>query len=95
MIALSLLPFLTPNRNRLLRDTFEPVYTACNAASRLLESLLSVTPEQAELIRNPLLTNEARTRVAALRESVVTLLDDAYPPLLAEIYVGLPMEWGA
>ena len=82
-IALSLLPFLTPNRTRLLLEFFDPVHTACNASSRLLEGLLSVTPEQAEEVRNPL-TNPAL--IASLRDRVVTLLDDAYPPLLREIH---------
>jgi DNA processing protein len=82
-IALSLLPFLTPNRTRLLIEYFDPVYTACNASSRLLQGLLSVTPEQAEEVRNPLI-NKAVTE--SLRDSVVTLLDDDYPPLLREIH---------
>jgi DNA processing protein len=82
-IALSLLPFLTPNRTRLLREFFDPVYTACNATSRLLEGLLSVTPEQAEQVRNPLTKPEL---VASLRDRVVTLYDEAYPRLLHEIH---------
>jgi DNA processing protein len=82
-IALSLLPFLTPNRTRLLLQFFDPVYTACNASSRLLQGLLSVTPEQAHEVRNPL-TNPGR--VAALREHVVTVLDEHYPRMLREIH---------
>jgi DNA processing protein len=82
-IALSLLPFLTPNRTRLLLEVFDPVATACNASSRLLQGLLSVTPEQAEEVRNPLTNLE---RVKSLRDRVVTLLDDTYPRLLREIH---------
>jgi DNA processing protein len=82
-IALSLLPFLTPNRTRLLLEYFDPVTTACNASSRLLQGLLSVTPEQAEQVRNPLTKPEL---VATLRDRVVTLLDDHYPRLLREIH---------
>jgi DNA processing protein len=82
-IALSLLPFLTPNRTRLLLQYFDPVYTSCNASSRLLQGLLSVTPEQAEQVRNPLTKPEL---IATLRDNVVTLLDDSYPRLLREIH---------
>lgn len=82
VIALSLLPFLTPNRTRLLIEFFDPVFTACNASSRLLAGLLSVTPEQAEEVRNPLKNKAA---IASLRDNVVTIVDDEYPPLLREI----------
>jgi DNA processing protein len=84
VIALSLLPFLTPNRIRLLLEYFDPVESSCNASSRLLEGLLSVTPEQAEQVRNPL-TPTTRPQVEALRESVVTIHDAEYPALLREI----------
>lgn len=83
IIALSLLPFLTPNRTRLLREYFDPVYTACHASSKLLQGLLSVTPEQAEQVRNPLTKPEL---IATLRDRTVTLLDDTYPRLLREIH---------
>jgi hypothetical protein len=82
VIALSLLPFLTPNRTRLLLEYFDPVYAACNASSRLLQGLLSVTPEQADEVRNPLTKEE---RIETLRHSVVTLLDDDYPPQQREV----------
>ncbi len=84
LIALSLLPFLTPNRTRLLLEGFDPVSTILNAAPRLIEGLLSVTPEQAAQVRNPL-TNQNRARVAELRDQTVTLADDAYPALLRHI----------
>jgi DNA processing protein len=84
LIALSLLPFLTPNRTRLLLEYFGLPAAACNAASSLIEGLLSVTPEQAAEVRNPL-TDERRNEVAALRDRVVTLHDEHYPPLLREI----------
>jgi DNA processing protein len=80
LIALSLLPFLTPSRTRLLLEYFDPVETACNASAAVLQGLLSLTPEQASEVRNP------KTRlVPSLRESVVTLIDDAYSPMLREI----------
>jgi DNA processing protein len=84
LIALSLLPFLSPNRVRLLLEYFDPAALACNASASLLQGLLSVTPEQAEQVRNPL-TVEARERVAALRDRVIVLGDETYPPLLKEI----------
>jgi DNA processing protein len=80
LIALSLLPFLTPNRTRLLLEYFDPVAQACNATATLLQGLLSITPEQAEQVRSPL-TNH----VEPLRERVLTIEDDDYPPLLKEI----------
>lgn len=83
LIALSLLPFLTPARTRLLREHFEPLGEACHAPSRLLQGLLSVTPEQAAAVKNPL--NVHRPQVETLRDSVVTLVDDDYPALLREI----------
>jgi DNA processing protein len=84
LIALALLPFLTPARIRLLLEFFDPICVACNASSSLLQGLLSLTPQQAENVRNPL-TNETRDLVASLRADVVTLIDDDYPPLLREI----------
>lgn len=85
LIALSLLPFLTPNRTRLLLQTFDPVSTVVNVSPRLLEEVLSVTPEQAAQVRNPL-TKQSSAQVAALRDSTVTLADDGYPALLRHIY---------
>lgn len=84
LIALSLLPFLTPNRTRLLLNHCDPISSVIDLSSRLLEGILSVTPEQAAQVRNPL-TKERSTQVAALRESAVTLADDEYPPLLRNI----------
>ena len=85
LIALSLLPFLTPNRTRLLLEYFDPVEQACNATATMLQDFLSLTPDQAEQVKKPL-TNESRARVAALRASVVTLADAHYPPMLREIF---------
>ena len=83
-IALSLLPFLTPARTRLLLEWFDPLGSSCNASASTLQALLSVNPEQAEQVRNPL-TVEARSRVEELRDRVIVLTDDTYPPLLREI----------
>jgi DNA processing protein len=83
LIGLSLLPFLTPNRTRLLREFFDPLEDACNAPSSLLQSLLSVTPEQADVVKNPLKVH--RPLIETLRNSVVTLADPDYPRLLLEI----------
>lgn len=85
-IALSLLPYLTPNRTRLLREHFDPIESLRDAPPRLLETLLSLTPAQAAQVRSPLTTLATRERVAALRNSVVTLEDDDYPPMLREIH---------
>src|SRR5687767_7811416 len=84
LIALSLLPFLTPNRTRLLREYFGRIELACDASCDLLQGLLSVTRDQAQQVKVPL-TREARAVVADVRSSVITLADDGYPPLLREI----------
>ena len=84
LIAWSLLPFLTPNRTRLLLEMFgEPPFAACKASSSLLASLLSIDQTQAELVRDPLQVHGSR--VEALRDHTVTLADPDYPPLLREI----------
>ena len=84
LIAYSLLPFLTPSRTRLLREHFESLRDATDAPSRFLQALLSLTPEQAELVKNPLKMVTAE-RVASLRDHVITLGDPHYPALLREI----------
>lgn len=85
LIALSLLPFLTPNRTRLLFENFDSVETACNAAPGLLQGLLSVTPQQAVEVKNPLRDSGTQRLVAELRERVITRIDPEYPPMLLEI----------
>ena len=84
-IALSLLPYLTPHRTRLLVETFDSVESVCNASFDLLQGLLSVNPEQAMEVKNPLRAATMRKRVAALRASVVTRIDPEYPPMLLQI----------
>lgn len=85
LIALSLFPFLTPNRTRLLLEYFSPVTQVCNATASLLQGLLSLTPEQAESVKKALTNTTSSDSVASLRERVVTLADDTYPLLLKEI----------
>jgi DNA processing protein len=85
LIALSLLPFLTPNRTRLLLDCFDRVETACNASPTLLSDLLRLPTEQVAELKNSIHI-AGEDRVAALRESTVTLADPEYPPLLREIH---------
>lgn len=63
----------------MLLEYFDPVAQACNATATLLQGLLSINPEQAEQVRSPL------TNVEPLRDQVITLIDDDYPPLLKEI----------
>ncbi len=85
LIAWSLLPFLSPARTRLLLEYFDPVVAARDASSALLQGLLSVTPDQADLVKHPLQNDASRKLVDSLRERVITLRDDDYPPLLREI----------
>lgn len=84
LIAYSLLPFLTPSRSRLLREHFDSFETISSASARFLAALLSVTPEQAEAVKNPL-TNVSEKQLAALRSCTITLSDPDYPALLGEI----------
>jgi DNA processing protein len=84
MIAYSLLPFLNPARTRLLREQFDSLTAISAVSPRFLEALLSVTPEQAEVVKNPL-TIIDRQRIEELRESAIVSGDEAYPPLLSEI----------
>lgn len=85
LIALSLLPFLTPNRTRLLFETFDPFETVLAASTDLLQGLLSVNPQQAMEVKHPLREPVMQCRVAELRTSVVTRVDAEYPPMLREI----------
>lgn len=84
-IAYALLPFITPVRIRLLLEHFDPLTGAQEAPLKLIEGLLSVDPDQAQEVKNPLRSAESRRRVESLRESTVTLFDAEYPPLLREI----------
>lgn len=79
LVALSFLPFLTPNRTRLLLEYFGRVELACNASSHLLQGLLSLTPEQADQVKNPLKPDPS------ICAGAITLADENYPPLLREI----------
>lgn len=84
LIAWSLLPFLTPNRTRLLLEMFgEPPVAAYKASSSVLASLLSIDQTQAELVRDPLQVHGSR--IEALRDFTITLADDDYPSMLREI----------
>ena len=84
LIALSLLPFMTPNRIRLLFEAFDSASSVRTASPAFLAALLSVTPEQAADVRNPL-TKSRRAEVVALRDHVIARTDAQYPPLLREI----------
>src|SRR5438067_11776424 len=79
LIGWSLLPFLSPNRVRLLLEYFNPVTDAVRAPAAFLTGLLKIDRHQAELIRRP------RGRVGPFRDSTITLLDKDYPQLLREI----------
>lgn len=84
LLALSLLPFLTPARARLLRERFDPLTETRRAASATISGLLKIPREQAELVKNPL-NDEAIRRIAGFRDAAVTLADDDYPPMLRQI----------
>lgn len=62
-------------------EWFDKPCDACNASSNLLRGLLNIDEVQAAEVKNPLQDR----RYERLRDSVVTLLDPDYPPLLKEI----------
>jgi len=78
LIGWSLLPFLSPNRVRLLLEHFDPVTDAARAPVRFLEGLLNIDRHQADSIRTP-------PAAKAFRKTTITLLDEDYSPLLREI----------
>src|SRR5260221_7488450 len=86
MIAYTLIPWLTPARVRLLRETFASWTDVAHASATFLQTLLRLTDRtQVADVRDPLHDPERRRQVAALRAEAVTILDDLYPPLLREI----------
>jgi DNA processing protein len=84
-IAYALSPFLTPARIRLLREQFEPLADAQGAPPKLLQGLLSIDADQAEIVKNPLRKDELRRLVEAHRGAALAIVDAEYPPLLREI----------
>ncbi|HEX7190121.1 MAG TPA: DNA-processing protein DprA [Thermoanaerobaculia bacterium] len=62
-------------------EWFEQPCDACNASSNLLQGLLNIDEVQAAEVKNPLQDRRYET----LRDSVITLFDPDYPPLLKEI----------
>jgi DNA processing protein len=84
-IAYALSPCITPVRIRLLREHFEPFGDARHAPLKLIQGLLSVDPDQAEIVKNPLRKDALRQQVETVRDAAVAIVDDAYPPLLREI----------
>src|SRR2546428_5075945 len=84
-IAYALLPFVTPVRIRLLLEHFSPLQEARRAPASLLQGLLSLDRDQAEVVKNPLRNRDLSAQVEALRSSAVTMVDAEYPPLLKEI----------
>lgn len=62
-------------------EWFDQPCDACNASSKLLQGLLNIDEVQAAEVKKPLQDR----RYESLRDSVITLLDPDYPPLLKEI----------
>lgn len=83
LIALSMLPFLTPARTRLVVDSYVTTAEVFHAPTTALAALLGTEEEQIALLKS---AREAfRADVETLRESVIVLCDADYPPLLREI----------
>jgi DNA processing protein len=86
LIAYTLIPWLTPARFRLLRETYPSWTDVSRASATFLQTLLRLTDRsQVDDVRDPLRAPEVRLQVEALRGQTVTLLDHDYPPLLKEI----------
>jgi DNA processing protein len=85
VIAWALLPFLSPARTRLLLEYFDPLSNTCLASTATLSALLNIDAAQAEQVKYPLRSAEAREAVSRVRHSVIALTDSDYPPLLREI----------
>lgn len=62
-------------------EWFDQPCDACNASSNLLQGLLNIDEVQAAEVKNPLQDR----RYEMLRDSVITLVDPDYPPILKEI----------
>jgi len=86
LIAYTLTPWMTPARSRLLRETFESWTDVGRASATFLQTLLQLSETwKVDVVRDPLRSPEMRRQVARVRRQAVTLLEDAYPPLLKEI----------
>jgi len=84
-VAYALSPSITPVRIRLLREHFEPLGDARGAPLKLLQGLLSMDADQAEIVKNPLRKDDLRRQVDAIRDAAVAIVDAPYPALLREI----------
>lgn len=62
-------------------EWFDQPCDACNASSNLIRGLLNIDEVQAAEVKKPLQDR----RYESLRDSVVTLIDPDYPPILKEI----------
>lgn len=82
LIAWSCLPFLTPAKKRLLLARFCPPETAAQADPREIAEVLSIRPAEAATVKDPLILPRIACIVDSAGEEVVTLADEAYPPLL-------------
>lgn len=69
----------------MLLEYFNPVSEACRASASLLQGLLSVTPDQAALVKAPLTIEAIGKTLHEVRKSAIVLYDEDYPPLLREI----------
>ena len=75
---------MDPNRWRRLRES--PLSAElCNVSTSALAALLNIDESDAAVVRDPLAVPELRRKVEAQTTEAVTLLDEAYPPLLREI----------
>lgn len=83
LIARTLIPFITPIQlSRLDRNLTEPIE---RVSVDCIAHLLTITAEQASIVKYPLQAIAIESQLETLRDSAITRLDSDYPALLREI----------
>lgn len=77
---------MNAGRARLLRQCFGSLSEVAAASPSSLAALLKISESDAAAVRSPFSIPEIRRKVEAQSATAITLADDDYPPLLAEIH---------
>jgi DNA processing protein len=86
LIAISLLPFVTPPRLRSILARFGDPFALDRLPSTQLAAFLNISAADAELVKDPLHVAGIAGALTSIRDRVITALDPDYPPLLREIH---------
>jgi DNA processing protein len=84
-IAYALLPFLNPNRLRLLLEHFGSFDAVGRCSSSTIAMLLNIPAPQADLVNHPLQDENIRKEVDRMRSCAITRSDVGFPELLRHI----------